>query len=88
VSALWESLLGAMAGVPRLDGARCAGDRTGIWDSDQPDDVEHCRTVCRSCPALASCQEYADDNEGFLSGVVGGELRVWRARARREAKAS
>jgi WhiB family redox-sensing transcriptional regulator len=58
VTATWEGLAGALAGVPKLHGARCAGLSWAFDETDNPEIVEYAINLCGTCPALAGCKEY------------------------------
>lgn len=76
-------LLGALAGVPRLDGARCVG-RATLFDPQR--DRENWRAaaerhqaaqaICRDCPALARCRDWLDGlpKSDRPPGVVAAQL--------------
>jgi integrase len=57
-----------LAGLPRLPGARCR-DRYALFDSVDDDDHAHAAAICRSCPALAQCRNWAQAQpDGALRG--------------------
>lgn len=76
-------LFAALLGAPALPGARCRG-RPHMFDEQQPDeDAEaaaqrHAQalSLCRDCPALASCTTWFDDlpRSKRPAGVVAGQL--------------
>lgn len=78
-----ETLLLALAGAPTLPGARCRG-RHHLFDEaakGEPADVveqRHAQALglCRTCPALASCQRwYAElPRNKRPGGVVAGKI--------------
>lgn len=76
MSATWESLAGALAGIPDLSGARCRG-QWSIWDeTDNPEVIEYAKNQCEACPALAECREWADSLKPSKRplGVVAGRV--------------
>jgi WhiB family redox-sensing transcriptional regulator len=58
VSATWESLSGALSGIPELNGARCRGEWSTFDETDDPEIVDYALNLCRSCPALAECEQW------------------------------
>lgn len=68
-------LFAALAVIPSLPGARCRG-RAELFDGDGGPDGERSRqaaSLCRGCPALDRCREWADSQPPRdLSGVLGG----------------
>jgi hypothetical protein len=74
----WETLTSALAGIPELDGAICAGDKSGIWDADTADDAHLAIRACLRCPALAECRAWARSQpRNSIHGVIGAERYVW-----------
>lgn len=79
----FDSLVGALVGIPRLDGARCKG-RSGTWDlpeSDEPPARADARLAaaiaeCNVCPALADCRKWIASLRPSKRplGVVAGQL--------------
>lgn len=55
-----DELLGALAGIPKLDGARCVG-KSEVFDLvDDPETTEYALQQCSNCPALAACELWFD----------------------------
>ena len=77
MSAQLVDLLGALARVPALPGARCRG-RAKLFDGDDGLDGDRTRqaaALCQVCPALAPCSRWADrQRANTLDGVVAGRL--------------
>ena len=76
MSALDELLL-ALAGTPALPGARCRG-RHALFGREDGIDGQRRRqaaAMCRRCPALEPCREWADSQRlRHLNGVIAGRL--------------
>lgn len=78
-----HDLFAALGLAPALPGARCRG-RPHMFDEQQTDeDIEaaaqrHAQalSLCRDCPALASCSAWFDDlpRSKRPTGVVAGQL--------------
>lgn len=77
-----DSMLAALAGIPRLHGAECRG-RSNLFDPPtelNPDDLEYAYTaalrICAQCPALTGCQAWFDDlpHDKRPPGVVAGRI--------------
>jgi hypothetical protein len=88
VNDLFDSLIDALAGIPRLEGARCRG-RAADFDLEPgscPEAIEAAIHICESCPVLRRCREYVDSLPPSKRprGVVAGELNAWTPRIRRE----
>jgi len=76
-------LLGALAGVPRLDGALCRG-RPELWDeaADREPAAEvaerhaYALAACGQCPALTTCAQWLDGLKPSQRppGVTAGRL--------------
>ena len=81
MSALDELLL-SLAGAPSLPGARCRG-RSHLFDGTDGPDGERTRqaaAMCRRCPALDRCAEWADSQPAKrLDGVIAGRLFTYAA---------
>lgn len=77
MSAALAALVGALARVPALPGARCRG-RAELFDGDDGPDGERTRraaAVCQACPALTPCSRWADSQRAnTLDGVIAGRL--------------
>lgn len=79
----FANLLAALVGAPSLPGARCRG-KPHTFDEARPDEApettqaRHAQALglCRSCPALASCQRWFNDlpRAKRPSGVVAGQI--------------
>jgi hypothetical protein len=56
-----DALIAALAGVPALPGARCAG-RWDAWDNEHgnPELTEYAINQCGACPVLADCRSWLD----------------------------
>ena len=68
-----ESLFGALASVPRLEGARCVG-LWELFDSLEDHDVREAVTICEHCPALKPCRTWANSMSQYtFQGVVAGK---------------
>lgn len=54
-----DGLVGALAGIPSLPGARCRG-RAPLFDcdDDDPEIIQYAIWQCRACPALADCRDW------------------------------
>jgi hypothetical protein len=72
----FDGLLSALAGVPRLDGARCVGQHAMFDEYDCPDTVAACVYVCDHCAAKPACEDYLNGLRpsqrpfGVTAGVV------------------
>jgi WhiB family transcriptional regulator, redox-sensing transcriptional regulator len=70
--------------VPLLDGAACRRHPDpDLWFSEKPAEREAARYICRSCPVLAECREWAIEAESSsgTTGIVGGMTSTERERA-------
>jgi WhiB family transcriptional regulator, redox-sensing transcriptional regulator len=81
-----DALLSALAGVPRLPGALCAGE-PDIWDPSTPDDddidtaqrVAFAAKLCRRCPELTPCRSWLSSLRphqrpgGVVAGLIEGK---------------
>ena len=84
----WLGLVAVLAGVPDLEGARCAtGKRYELFDIEDPADerAEAARNLCGTltgphCPALAACCDYADTLRGHRrpGGTLAGQTHAHR----------
>lgn len=79
----FTDLLGALAGVPRLDGPRCVGKHhlfdPPAWREPAPDvGRRHAQalTECERCPALADCRRWLGSlpRSARPSGVVAAQV--------------
>jgi len=74
--------------VPLLEGAACrTHPNPDLWFSEQPADRNAARNICRACPELGPCREWAlaqpaSGDTGIVAGMSPGE----RDRERRERK--
>jgi WhiB family redox-sensing transcriptional regulator len=59
VSDVYDGLLGALAGIPRLDGCACRS-RHRLFESDDPSDIADAVAICGRCPALDACSRWYD----------------------------
>ena len=83
MSSTLDDLLLALAGTPALPGAKCR-HRSALFDEagkNEPAEIVEQRhaqalTLCRACPALASCQQWFNDlpRAKRPSGVVAGQI--------------
>jgi WhiB family transcriptional regulator, redox-sensing transcriptional regulator len=66
-----------LRGAPRLDGALCTGKRGHFAEAEGGSKVRvaECIALCRRCPALEACQQWAS-SECALVGVVAGRLHA------------
>ncbi|OBJ24619.1 hypothetical protein [Mycobacterium sp. 1245801.1] len=57
----WQALVGALAAVPSLPGAKCAG-RWDLFDVTDSEDerAEAATHLCNTCPALTKCRTWFD----------------------------
>jgi hypothetical protein len=75
----WLSLIAAiLAGMPRLPGALCVGDRR--FDGRSADDAAAAVAVCHQCPALQCCAEWLNSTPKYRrpTGVIAGVYRRTR----------
>lgn len=90
MTATWEGIASALAGLPDLRGAMCVG-RWDLFDADQDDAddrawaIERAVEICQTCPVLAACIVYVDGLKPSQRppGVVAG--RTQHAPRRRAA---
>jgi hypothetical protein len=61
-----------LAGLPRLDGAACAG-RARLFDGRTDRDVVIAVEVCSACPVFELCEGWASGQRGLV-GVVAGRM--------------
>ena len=59
--------------MPTYLGALCARWDPELWFSDDPDDINEAKAICRGCPALDTCLQGAVDRKEEL-GVWGAQL--------------
>nr|WP_240930845.1 transcriptional regulator [Rhodococcus sp. B10] len=72
---------------PRLSGAACVG-RSEVFDpaetGEDPDDVRYrhevAASICRTCPALNSCRDWAE-TERASGSVIAERARYTRRKA-------
>ncbi|WP_224111297.1 hypothetical protein [Mycobacterium avium] len=78
MSAVWEGLAGALAGVPLLEGAKCKGrpERFDIDIRSDRESIDWAAYTCGACPALRKCRAWVDGlpPRQRPSGVVAGRL--------------
>jgi hypothetical protein len=68
----WATLAAALGGLPDLPEAACRG-RHELFDSTRKTDIVTAIQVCKHCPALQPCQQWAArQRRGRLAGVVAG----------------
>ncbi len=74
-------IFGALAGVPRLDGANCLGlwslfDEPEPGDTDGRDANRAAVELCRTCPALDDCRTWLDSlrPKDRPTGVIAGRI--------------
>ncbi len=78
------AILAAVGAAPALPGARCRG-RHHLFDEATPDEDpdtvayrhDHALRLCRSCTALASCEQWFESlpRSQRPSGVIAGQVR-------------
>lgn len=51
--------------------AACAADPDAMFPSSNGDDIENAKAVCRTCPVVQNCGQWALDNR-IHDGVWGG----------------
>jgi len=72
--------------MPDLSTGACVGSaHADDWHADQHRDARlrsEAKTICRGCPVMLECREYAMDNPS-LSGTWGGLTEQDRRRLRR-----
>lgn len=78
MSAVWEDLAGALAGVPLLEGAKCKGrpERFDIDIRSDRESIDWAAYTCGACPALRKCRRWVDSlpPRQRPSGMVAGRL--------------
>lgn len=74
----WVELTAAiLSGVPKLSGALCRR-RPGLFDANDEVTADHAAAICRRCPALQACGEWAAGlRHNQSNGVIAGQLRPW-----------
>lgn len=76
------------AGIPNLPGAACAGIPTPeVFFAFEPHRIEQARDVCRRCPAIRACLEWAltHDEDGIWAATTPQQRGQLLARHRKEA---
>lgn len=75
----WPELVGAiLRGVPPLDGALCRNSDPTLFDGDDDEAVSRAAAICRRCPALRECGDWADTlRYNQANGVLAGQRREW-----------
>ncbi|MCA2248825.1 WhiB family transcriptional regulator [Mycobacterium intracellulare] len=78
MTAGWPELVGAiLRGVPKLPGALCR-QRPGLFDGDGDETAEQAAELCRHCPALRECGDWAATlRHNQANGVLAGQRREW-----------
>jgi Transcription factor WhiB len=88
-----DALLGALAGIPKLHGARCVGRGPELFDLRDPSDADRAEVEERAVAiCLTECEAYSQCRDWIQSlparrrptGVVAGVVR--RPRAPRQRK--
>jgi hypothetical protein len=88
VTAEWEGLAGALAGVPELPGARCIG-AWEIFDNEHgsAELQGYAINLCQSCPALTACRDWTRQLRpsqrpgGIIAGRTAKEQRALKETA-------
>jgi hypothetical protein len=62
-----------LAGTPRLPEAACCGDPE-LFTSSDPGCIDLAIRICRGCPDLVPCRQWADSCRPRLTGVVAGRV--------------
>ena len=86
------SIFATLLGIPKLDGANCAG-QWSLFDEPERGDparravVDSALRLCATCPALADCAAWYDrlPVDEKPTGVVAGRLRRYAIRPARQA---
>lgn len=81
---MYDALLAALRGVPRLPGAECRHHPPELFDERRPDEddadwqyrSQAALRVCKNCTALASCDQWFTDlpRQQRPPGVIAGQL--------------
>jgi hypothetical protein len=86
------SIFATLLGIPKLDGANCAGqwslfDEPEKKDRDRTDVVDSALRLCELCPALADCADWYDSLplDERPTGVIAGQFHPFTRRPAREA---
>lgn len=67
-----------LKGAPRLPGAACRADPV-LFDAADGGRIAEAVALCRRCPQLVPCRDWADSRpKRSLIGVVGGRYRGGR----------
>jgi WhiB family redox-sensing transcriptional regulator len=76
VSATWEGLASALAGIPELPGARCRGKWAIFDETECPETTEFALNLCGSCQARAECKEWFESLPPRMQpiGVIAGRV--------------
>jgi WhiB family transcriptional regulator, redox-sensing transcriptional regulator len=78
-------VLRAGSDMPDLSAGLCVGEDPDLWFSEELEDTEFAKLLCRVCPVRADCLVFADLNREQF-GIWGGEDETERrARWRRQA---
>lgn len=75
----WIELVGAvLRGVPSLNGALCRNSDPRLFDGDDDETAERAAAICRRCPALRECGDWAAAlRHNEANGVLAGQRREW-----------
>lgn len=83
-------LVAILEQMPRLSEANCVGspalfDPRGRWEEAEDADCRHAAALqlCRCCPVLAECRQWADGQQDLAHGVIGGRRPKPPGRPRR-----
>lgn len=70
-------------GYPWLNEAACRNEPTEVFFAEDPRSEERAKAVCRSCPSMVACLEYAVTAYPTERGVWGGTTSAERVQIRR-----
>jgi hypothetical protein len=62
-------------GVPNLERGLCVGCDPRVFDGTAREDIDKAIAICKACPCLAECGEFAKRRKGRLTGVWAGRVR-------------
>lgn len=57
--------------APAMPDAACLGN-AALFDGDTPAHTRQAQAICRTCPELDPCRQWADNTPGLL-GVIAGQ---------------